>query len=615
MTSVGWLGLAVAMLALGPLVLAVTGRLPGVLPLVDGFVLVSVGGLVIADVIPEAFERGGWLVAVLVLAGLVGPTLLERWLHRAAAAVHRTALLLGVAGLALHGFLDGVALAGTQGHATALAVVLHRLPEGLTLWWLLRPTYGAGWTAVAIGALAAATASGALLPIGAQLADGVGVAWVQALVAGSLLHVVLHRPHPLVHARLDGALRWASGVGALLGGVLVWLVLSGHAQGGGRFLPTLLELTRDAAPALLFAYVASGVVQVLLPSASLGWMGRGGPLRQAMAGVVFGLPLPICSCGVVPVYRSLTLQGVPLTAALAFLVATPELGLDAALLSVPMLGWPLALLRLAAAGGVALGVGWLLGGPLAHARAEAESAAPVAIAHLAQKQPAPLAARLRQGIEVGLGEVVDHTGPWVLLGLIVAAVAEPLLAGGALAHLPPGWDVPVLALAGMPLYVCASGATPLVAVLVAAGVSPGAGVAFLLTGPATNLTTFGVLQRLHGTRLAGLFVAVVAGLAISTGWLVNLVLGSYRVPDVARVHEHSHALLLDAAVGCLAVLMLLSLMRQGPRGFLGQIVALGHGHEHQHDHAHDHGHNHSQKHDHGHNHSQKHDHDHGHGHG
>ena len=92
-----------------------------------------------------------------------------------------------------------------------------------------------------------------------------------------------------------------------------------------------LRLAWESAPALLLAYVAAGLVYGLMPKASLLWMGRGSGLSQALRGMGFGLPLPICSCGVVPVYRSLIAQGVPVSAAVSFLVGTPVGGLGAVL--------------------------------------------------------------------------------------------------------------------------------------------------------------------------------------------------------------------------------------------------------------------------------------------
>ncbi len=607
-----WL-LSLGVLLLGPALLAWVQRAPLWLQTtamqgLDGFVLTSVAGIVLADVLPHALGEAGMWAVPLVLLGLIGPSLAERGLHRAAEQVHALALFLGMAGLVLHATLDGVALAGGDARPQlATAVLLHRLPEGLTIWWLLRPTYGRMIAGLALALVAAATILG-MWAGPSTVPDGVALGLIESLVAGSLLHVVMHRPHPLVHLAHGRRGRLASGVGGLAG-VAVVSVLLGHDPHGAEAASSFGHFLMESAPALLLAYLAAGLVQAMLPAASMAWMQRGGAFSQALRGVLFGLPLPICSCGVVPVYRSLVLQGVPAAAGMAFLVATPELGLDAILLSWPLLGGHLAIARLIAAACVALGVGWLVGRKVPPVDAHQGHAA------MPHKNTQAWPARLRQGLALGFGEIVDHTAPWLLLGLVLAALAEPELKAGLLAHLPPGWDVPLFALLGMPLYVCASGATPLVAVLVAHGVSPGAGLALLLTGPATNVSTFGVLARLHGTPVALRFGVVMAVLAVAAGYVCNLVLADYHVP-VTAVGEHGALYSVQvAATWALALLFAASVLRQGARGFVSQVLEFsdgegaetaghggGHGHDHGHEHAHAHDHGHTHGHDHHHHH-------------
>ena len=619
-----WL-LSLGVLLLGPALLAWVQRAPlwlqtAGLQGLDGFVLTSVAGIVLADVLPHALGESGMWAVPLVLLGLIGPSLAEKGLHRAAERVHALALLLGMAGLVLHATLDGVALAGGDTHPQlAMAVLLHRLPEGLTIWWLLRPTYGKAIAALALGLVGAATVLG-MWAGPTMVPDGMAIGLIEALVAGSLLHVVVHRPHPLVHLGQGPRGRLAGGFGGLLGAAVVILLLShdpdGHDAHVAAVAASFEHLFLESAPALLLAYLAAGLVQAMLPAASTAWMRRGGALSQALRGVLFGLPLPICSCGVVPVYRSLVTRGVPAAAGLAFLVATPELGLDAIWLSWPLLGGRMTLARVVAAVLVAVGVGWLVGRnmPLTHEE-QAQTAMPRKDGHAWPQ-------RLWQGLKLGFGEIVDHTAPWLLLGLALAALAEPELQAGLLEHLPKGWDVPLFALLGMPLYVCASGATPLVAVLVGHGVSPGAGLAFLLMGPATNISTFGVLARLHGTPVALRFGAAMAVLSIAAGYACNLALGAYTVP-LAAATEHGLVFWLEVTAAILLALLFgASVLRQGARGFFAQVLEFadgegrsghaGHAHAHSddHGHAHSHAHDHAHAHDHGHGHAHDHHHPH-----
>jgi hypothetical protein len=168
-----------------------------------------------------------------------------------------------------------------------------------------------------------------------------------------------------------------------------------------------------------------------------------------------------------------------------------------------------------------------------------------------------------------------------------------------IASLPPGIDVPIAALIGLPLYVCATGSTPLAAMLLVQGLSPGAVLALLLTGPATNVTTFGVLAKLHGGRTAVLFVVSMWLGAMGLGYLVNAFMPVLQVKALdAAAHDHSG--LATIALVALGGVFLVSLLRQGVRPFLerlydspanlvpGEAAACGDAHEHGHHHGHHH---------------------------
>jgi len=361
------------------------------------------------------------------------------------------------------------------------------------------------------------------------------------------------------------------GVGAVAGLALAaaLALIAPHDSADGAIGATFLSLALDSAPALLLACVAAGLLHAWMPSAPMQWIGRGGPLRQAAAGMAVGLPLPICSCGVVPLYQGLVRQQVPTAAAVAFLVATPELGVDAILLSMPLLGTPFTVVRVTAAVVAAVAVALLMarvgGAPSRRA--------------LPQAPPPRTASRWRMALRTGGVELVDHTAPWVLLGLLVAALAAPLLAGSWVTRLPPVVDVLTFAALGVPLYICASASTPLVAVLVAAGVSPGAGLALLITGPATNVATFGVLSRLHGRRFAAIFAVAMTGIAVLLGFAVNHLLPPLALPPVAATPPEAHGPAAWGALLVMAALVAGSLLRRGPRDFVGELQFTPHAHD------------------------------------
>ncbi len=578
--------------ALGPVLYALADRARASLAALDGFVMIAVSGLALVHIIPHAVASAGpWAIGV-AFAGFIGPGLVEHRLERAARQTHTAALIVALAGLTIHEFFDGVGLAGAfygeDGVSLlAVAVVLHRLPIAITIWWLLAPTRGRRVAGLVLCALGAATVLGYVsVDMVAGSMDARWLGLLEALISGSLLHVVVHRPSPLSTPGHGHRERLAAGIGALLGlGAVIALggehYIPHHGHDSLEFADVFMGLALESAPPLLLAFALAGLLPVILPRASLRWMRTGHPASEAARGVAFGIPLAVCSCGVVPLYQTLILQGVPATAGMAFLVATPELGVDSVMISLPLLGLDFTIVRLVCAALVAIAVGTVVG-RLAVDRA-ATPAAPGAF----MNAPDSLLGRLRAGLRFGFAEIVDHTSPWILLGLAVAAVAEPALTGEWITALPWGVDVAIFALLGMPLYVCASGATPFVAVLIHNGVSPGAALAFLLTGPATNVTTFGILSQLHGRRIALLFGGMMAALTIGLGLLVDALLPELRGIAVRVAAGHEPDLLEVLCLAGLTLVLALSVLRQGPRGFVGQILTpFGDADDHDHDHDH-----------------------------
>lgn len=619
---------SILILLVGPLLCWLFRRHSQMLTLLDGFNFVAIAGLVLFDILPHAYEDSGAWILLFVLAGLIGPTIFERYVRRAGHGAHMTAVFLAILGLCVHAMLDGAALIEIEdlhvhddealepehhshGHShLPLAVILHRIPVGLTVWMLLRPGRGRLMAWGALGLIAICTGVG--FELSHSLADSLVVMGnFQALVAGTLLHVVVHRPHRRGERQGVSPSRSAllEGLGGLVGLGLLLAIFGESlfpAETGIRnaVVENFVRLFLESAPALLLGYLMAGFVSALLPSSSIGWMKLGAAWNQSLRGMAIGLPIPVCSCGVVPIYRSLVQRGAPATAAMAFLVATPELGFDAVFLSISLLGVQLTILRVVSAAVVALLVGWMVGGWTARQGASVQrepKAEPLS------EQPRALSTRLRDGLNIGFGEVVDHTAPWIVLGIAVAAIAGPLLESDWLTSIPAWLQVPMFALLGIPTYVCASGATPLVAVLIINGLSPGAAIAFLLTGPATNVTTFGVLSRLHSRSIAAGFGAVMLMLSVVVGLLVNgLFPGAADEVRSVRTDSDAAHLLQKVCLVALAVVYVLSFLRRGPRNFIAEIFQFdvgeekaggsershGHPHDHGHGHGHDHGHRH-----------------------
>ncbi len=185
-------------LAAGPALYAGARHSARALAFLDGFVLVSIAALVVLEVVPDTLRAGGVWALAFLLAGVFGPTLLERLFRRAERQMHIGTLLLAVLGLVLHALADGVVLAPSDAGNWALsaAVVVHSVPVGMAVWWLLAPHFGAWPPLFALLAMGGGTLAGYHYggPL-SELLSAQAWAWFQGLVAGSILHVVFGRPH------------------------------------------------------------------------------------------------------------------------------------------------------------------------------------------------------------------------------------------------------------------------------------------------------------------------------------------------------------------------------------------------------------------------------------
>lgn len=214
----------------GPLLYALARPRPGLLAFLDGFVLASIAGLVLLEVLPGTYGEGGaWSLGFIAL-GAIGPSLVEHGLQRARREAHLATLALAMLGLLLHSVADGAALtpgqhgAEAHGHARealALAIVIHSVPVGLVVWWVMAPVFGRILPAVTLALMGAGTVAG--YAFGLELNAVLGAqafAWFQALVAGSILHVVFGRPHLSPQAEAHAApvaVETLGGVAALVG--------------------------------------------------------------------------------------------------------------------------------------------------------------------------------------------------------------------------------------------------------------------------------------------------------------------------------------------------------------------------------------------------------------
>jgi len=241
------LAASIAALIIGPVLFQITRADSRTLGFLEGFTFITIAGLLCFSILPQAIGVGGAVAWMFAGLGLLFPIGLERLFHHLARQVHFVILLVGVTGLAVHAAIDGVALAvggldtpvdierwwrlghREGGDDLAFAVILHRFPLGLAVWYLLAPTLGRVSALVVLGVLSGGTLIGFLLgPELISTTQGAGIAWFQAFVAGSILHIIIYEPGHHKHGvsdRSESLKKWPDRIGLVCGLVMLYVYL------------------------------------------------------------------------------------------------------------------------------------------------------------------------------------------------------------------------------------------------------------------------------------------------------------------------------------------------------------------------------------------------------
>ncbi len=294
----------------------------------------------------------------------------------------------------------------------------------------------------------------------------------------------------------------------------------------------------EASPFMLLGLVAAGLLKALVPDDFVSrHFGGHGP-KSVVKASLFGLPLPLCSCGVLPAAAGLRKQGAGKGATAAFMISTPETGVDSVAVTYALLDPVMTVARPLAAFVTAIAAGLAINGTeksetvsttATTATTEEETVKSLVAPSCskgccngAEARP-PVGQRVWSGLKYAFGDLLGDIGLWFLGGVIVAGLIAALVPDGFLEqHLGSGvLPMLIMLVAGVPLYVCATASTPVAAALALKGLSPGAALVFLLAGPATNVATLTVASRILGKRAVAVYLAAIVVCSLGFGLAVD----------------------------------------------------------------------------------------------
>ncbi len=327
-------------------------------------------------------------------------------------------------------------------------------------------------------------------------------------------------------------------------------------------------VTAQMAPYLLFGFLMAGLLSVwVTPAFVEKHLGRRG-IRQVCKAAILGVPLPLCSCAVIPVAASLRRHGASRGATLSFVASTPQTGLDSIMVTHSLLGPVFVLVRV-----VTAFVSGVVGGVVSELVVRDDDSDDAAGAgeacgchHCSTEGQMHW---LMRALRYGFVDLARDIGRAVVVGILVSGVLSAIVPDNYFAdRLGPGLSsMLVMLVIGIPVYTCSSGSVPIALALIRMGLSPGAALVFLVTGPATNMATLTTMWRILGRGATVVYLLSIAACALAAGLVLNaLLLGEAGGAAHCLQHEGVAWWHHVAGVVLVAVLLPACLPRRGDGG-------------------------------------------------
>lgn len=331
------------------------------------------------------------------------------------------------------------------------------------------------------------------------------------------------------------------------------------------FLADSWRVLCELAPWFLLGAVIAGLIHGLAPVAFIKKRLQG--YSGVLWSVLFGIPLPLCSCAVIPTGIGLRKSGASEGATVGFVIATPQTGVDSLFVTAALLGWPLALFKVV----VAMALGSVAGFVIEYRERARTKLVPqssptsggrslsLPVIQAPGPPPAPPPAPPSRGWTAVAQyardsftqtiEIIRSIYLWILMGVVLSALINVGLPIGVIQSMlgPSGtWlQVPVSLLISLPLYVCATASVSVAAALVHSGLSVGATIVFLIAGPATNLATMGAIFRSFSrgafvTYMVTVVVGSIVAAYLYDWWIADIFAGSWHDGSETGHKHHSH---------------------------------------------------------------------------
>ena len=339
-----------------------------------------------------------------------------------------------------------------------------------------------------------------------------------------------------------------------------------------EFLNALIDLSNAMAPYILLGLVIAGILHEVVPDSIVkNHLGKDS-VWSVVKATLFGIPLPVCSCGVIPLARSIQKSGASKGATLSFLISTPITGVDSILATYGIFGWLFTLYRIVTSLIISMIAGVLSNFYAVDKNSSGETKVNISKPSFVMAKPASL-----KGSSFSIKKEADiNTLPkkekkrfdikkvlHYSFGVLLKDIASPLLFGlllGALITtavpqnlneilIKYSWISYIIAIAiAVPMYVCATASLPIAAGLMLSGVSPGAAFVFLSAGPATNTVTIGVVKKSLGAKALYIYLGSIIIGSILFGLGLDYIFKGVDVKEFVNISDNSNFLVIASSI-------------------------------------------------------------------
>ncbi|MEW5821184.1 MAG: SO_0444 family Cu/Zn efflux transporter [Cyanobacteriota bacterium] len=291
----------------------------------------------------------------------------------------------------------------------------------------------------------------------------------------------------------------------------------------------------EMSPYLLFGFFVAGILSIFIsPEMVKKHLGKSG-IKDVFKASLLGVPLPLCSCGVIPVAASLRRSGASSGATTSFLISTPQTGIDSILVTYALLGPVFAILK-----PIVAFISGIAGGVLVNILADKKIEAVNSVAQCSSEccSEDSKKNKLIQALHHGFITIPRDIGWPLIVGLVIAGLISVILPDDFFAGSFGSGIVSmiVIMLISIPIYVCSTSSVPIAAALIMKGLSPGAALVLLIAGPATNAATIATIWKLLGKRATFIYLATMAITALLSGIIIDAI--QANIMNTYMLHQH-----------------------------------------------------------------------------